>query len=264
MFKFIENVREDQLPAAIFNTAKRSAGAVGFQARGEKFAPVERSNRVQGRDHIVERVWHNFRRSTFASVERAAEIVERFLAAGLFADDGVGFEPDERAFVIVIDAAAPRRTFGRSAVQDLRGNGGVLQVAPGAAGAIVQRGGGGGERLPKQIERRDSGASGENQSVILRQALVNPEKIALHWRLVIGRGETNWAAIFAVPGMREFVRKQVGGFKGGRIGEEIFFGAIVAGFVMLHAIRGHAIAESEKEIVAAVVARAEQRARFGN
>ena len=63
----------------------------------------------------------------------AAEVVEGFFAVGLLADECVGVEPDEFAFVVEVDAAAAVAPLAAGAVE-LRGHvGGVLKWSPGAA-----------------------------------------------------------------------------------------------------------------------------------
>ena len=62
---------------------------------------------VQGFDHVVEDVWLDLRGAALAAEEGAAKVVQALLAAALFADQRVDVEPEQNAFVIEIDAAAP-------------------------------------------------------------------------------------------------------------------------------------------------------------
>ena len=64
--------------------------------------------------------------------------------------------------------------------------------------------------------------------------------------------------------MREFVRQQVGSLKKLWIEKKSLFGAVVTRFVVLHAVLRQVVAQSEQKIIAAIVPRAPERARFSH
>src|SRR5581483_2910664 len=161
--------------------------------------PVVRRDQVQGGDDVAHDVGNDFGRATLATVEFAAEIVERSVAAGLPADDGVGLEPDEDAFGIEIDAATAGGAFGAGGVEQLSGCGGVGKGTPGAAILGIQRGGVVGEVGGEVGAAPESAAGGEDVSVVSGEAFVDPEQVAFHRLGVVGRGEAGGTAVFAVP-----------------------------------------------------------------
>ena len=75
-------------------------------------------------------------------MEEVAEIVDRLCALGLLADDDVDPEPVQSVFVVEIGAAAPGFPGSRREIKLRGGVGGVLQVAPFAAGSVIESGGG--------------------------------------------------------------------------------------------------------------------------
>ena len=75
-------------------------------AIGEECAPVVGRHLVKGVHHFVEVVGLDHWPAVGLSVEEMREVVHRLLIVGLLADDGVGLKPDERAFIVIIDAAA--------------------------------------------------------------------------------------------------------------------------------------------------------------
>src|SRR5262249_42800675 len=86
-----------------------------------------------------------------SAVEQVAEIVDGFFSAGLLANDGIGPEPGELALGIEIDTATPGIPLVRRIVENGGGIGGILQVSPSAAPAMIHGRGGG---FPKH---RDTG-----------------------------------------------------------------------------------------------------------
>ena len=139
------------------------------------------------------------------------KVVERLLAVGHLADRGVDVEPDELALVVVVHVESPVVPSSAGGVEDLRGGGGVLDVAPGAAGAVVILGGDGGEPLLILLGGPDAAARGEHVAEVLGQAFIDPEQIALHRLLVVAGGEARGTAVLAVPAMGELVRQQQAG-----------------------------------------------------
>ena len=105
------------------------------EAFGPEAAPVVGDDLIQRVDYVVEGVGLDHRSGAGRAVEEFAEIVDGLRAFGLLADDDVGPEPVQRVFVIEIGAAAPRFPGSRSEIKLRRGVGGVLQVAPFAAGS---------------------------------------------------------------------------------------------------------------------------------
>ena len=85
---------------------------------------------------------------------------------------------------------------------------GVLQVAPGAARAMIQIGRDLRQRVAELIRSTDTASGAEHVSQVRRQTLINPQQIGLHGFFVVWRGQVRWPAVFSVPGMHIFVRKE--------------------------------------------------------
>ena len=223
------------------------------------------SNFIQRAHDVVECVRDNFGRTAFAAVEAAAEIVERALAVSALADGGIHFEPDQFAFGIVIEAAAPARPLPPRHAQNLHRAGGVFEGAPVASGAVVEFGGGASQSFAILLGRPQSAAGRKQGAKIFREAFVHPQQIADHGFLIVGRGEARGTAILAVPGVREFVRHQVGEHEI-EIGIEqrASGGRAIVRFVMLQAVASDHVAQGVKEMILAVMARAEKGSGFGD
>ena len=98
---------------------------------------------------------------------------------------------------------------------------------------------------------------------IFGESLVNPEQVALHGHLIVGRGQARGAAILAIPAMDVFVRKQARvEFAIGLVDQATFADTAIVGFVMLESEVGHVIAERVEEMVVLVMLRAEKRSRL--
>ena len=187
----------------------------------------------------------------------------RLRAFGLLADDDVDPEPVQRVFVVEIGAAAPRLPGARRKIKLRSGVGGVLQVAPFAAGKVIEGGGGEGEVVAILIGGEQAAAGGEHEAEIIRQAFVDPEEIVLHGLLVVGRGQVGGTAEFSVPRVDVFVGKEAGGkFASGVVDHAALVDAAVVGLVMLQAEVRDVIAERVEEVVVAVVVRAEKFLRL--
>ena len=132
-------------------------------------------------------------------------------AFGLLADDDVDPEPVQRVFVVEIGAAAPGFPGAGREIKFGGGVGGVLQVAPFAAGNVIEGGGGEGEIVAILLGGEQAAARGEHEAEIVGEAFVDPEQIVLHGLLVVGRGEVGGAAEFSVPGVDVFVGQKSGG-----------------------------------------------------
>src|SRR5205807_9146713 len=88
-------------------------------------------------NHVLEGIRLDFGWAARAAVERPAEIVQALLAARLFADERVGVEPKERAFIVEIDTAAAVRPIRARGIQVRRCRRGVLQWPPGPPGLVA-------------------------------------------------------------------------------------------------------------------------------
>ena len=113
--------------------------SLGGDAVAQEASPVIGDDLIEGGDELVEVVGHDFGRgvASFAEEEHA-EIVEALFAAGELADGGIDVEPDEGAFLVVVLAATPVAPLAAGAAQDGGGDGGVLEIAPSAAGLYVE------------------------------------------------------------------------------------------------------------------------------
>jgi hypothetical protein len=74
--------------------------------------------------------------------EDVEEVGEGLLVVGELADERVGVEPEQFAFLVVVLAALPVGPGGAAAAQDAGGDGGVFGGTPLAAGLVVELGGG--------------------------------------------------------------------------------------------------------------------------
>ena len=151
----------------------------------------------------------------------------------------------------------------RSEIKFRGGVGGVLQVAPGAAGSVIKSGGGHGKVFARLVGSEQPAAGGQHGAEIIREAFVNPQQIVLHGLLIVRSGEIGGAAVFSVPRMHVLVRKQAGfHFASGFIDQSALVDPAVIGFVMLEAEVRDVIAQAEQEVVVAIVMRAEKLVRL--
>ena len=111
---------------------------------------------------------------------------------------------------VEVGAAAPGVPSFRERNKVGGGVGGVLQVAPLAAGKVIESGGGEGEIVAILVGGEQSAAGGEHEAEIVRQAFVDPEQVVLHGLLVVGRGEVGGAAVLSVPRVNVLVGQQAG------------------------------------------------------
>ena len=162
------------------------------------------------------------------------EIIQRLRAVTLLANNDVGPEPVQSAFVVKIDPAAPGVPGLGSEIKLRRSVGGVLQVAPGAAGCVIHPRRGLREIVARLLRSQQAAARGEHGAEIIGQSFVYPEQIVLHRLFVIRRGEVSRATIFSIPRMNIFVRQQAGfQFAGGFVYQSALAYTAVIGFVVL-------------------------------
>ena len=92
----------------------------------------------------------------------------------------------------------------------------------------------GGELLARLLRRAKSAACREHGSEVIGQPFVDPDEFAAHGLLKVGSGHACGAPILSIPGVRKFVREEVGGEQAAvRIDKRMLCDAIVAAFVML-------------------------------
>src|SRR5690348_802734 len=96
----------DQFPAGVGDAVERGVVGCGIQAGVEEFFPVIGGDVVEGGDDLFLIVGLEFGAFALAAVELVAEVIHGFLAAGLLADDGVDFQPEQDAFGVKIGGAA--------------------------------------------------------------------------------------------------------------------------------------------------------------
>ncbi len=87
-------------------------------------------------------------------MEEVAEIVQRFLAFALLADDDVGPQPIQEIFFVEIYTTPPGVPGLRREIKLRSGIGRILQVAPGAAGSMVERSGSQGQIVAHLLGRQ--------------------------------------------------------------------------------------------------------------
>jgi hypothetical protein len=126
---------------------------MGGQPLREERAPVVRSNFVHTGDDIFKRIGNDPRAGVFSAEKFVAKIVQRLLAMGLLANDGVGFKPDQRALIVIVHTATPGGPRRGRGIQDLHRNRCVLQVPPRSSWPVIQISGGVSERFTKERGR---------------------------------------------------------------------------------------------------------------
>ncbi len=201
----------DDLVAAAGDAVEVGVGVDEVDAVVDEGGPVVLDDVVEVADELVAVVGDDERAGVATLAEEDVEEVgEGFLVVGELADLGVGVEPEELAFLVVVLAATPVGPGGAVGAEDAGGDGGVFGGTPDAAGLVVELRGGGGEHVAVGGLGLEAGARGEDVAEVLRHALVDPEQRAL---LHLGEGvlvEVEGAAILAVPGVGELVGEQVG------------------------------------------------------
>ncbi len=201
----------DELIAAAFDAGEVRVRRGDVDAIVEEGGPVVGHDFVQVRDELLAVVRDDERAGVAAFAEEdVLEVGEGLLAAGLLADERVGVEPDELAFLVVGLAARPAAPGADGCAIDGAGDGGVFSRAPVAAGLVIERSGGGGEEVAVLRLGAEAGAGREDVAHVLGHSLVDPEELALLGRGEVGLVELVGAAVFAVPGVGELVREQVG------------------------------------------------------
>ena len=196
-------------------------------------------------------------------MEQTAEIVEGALSLRPLPDQDVGLEPDQHPLAVKIDAAPPGRPALGSVVQDLRSHRRVHQRPPLAARTQDEPGGDAGHLLAEQVRRFETAARGQDITQIVGQALVHPEEIALHRRLIVGRRQVGGAPVLAVPRVDELMRQEMGVDAARVLVDQRALGdAIIARLVVLQPEVRRVVAEGIEEVVLAVVRGAEQRQRL--
>ena len=222
-------VSVDQLVAALLDSSQISAGIDVVDAVVQECGPVVGHNRVQVLNQLIEFVGHDERAGVAAfGQEDLFKIVERLFVVGHLADQGVGVEPKQLAFLVIILPAPPIRPGGIAAAQDAGGDGGVLSGTPLAAGLVIEVGG----RLREPVAilrlRLQAGARSQHIAEILRHAFVDPQQRSLLRSVQIRLIKAIGAAILAVPGVRKLVRKQIGFAQlVGIVGKSLFADAVV-------------------------------------
>src|SRR4029077_5206088 len=141
------------------------------------------------------------------------------------------------------------------------GVGGVLEVAPGSSGKVVEVGSHDGEVFAVLIRGPETAAGGQDGTDVFGQALVNPQQVCLHGLLVVRRGEADGTTIFAIRGVREFMGQQAGvELALGFVDEATLGGAAVVGFMVFESEVGDVVTEGVEEMIVEVVLRSEESA----
>src|ERR1700733_9003556 len=164
----------------MFDSTQGRVRRVRFEPLVEKGAPVVRGDVIQIGYDLVEIVGQHLRRSVAADGEKLyTKVVQRFLVAGQLANGGIGIQPYQLAFLIVVLAAPPIAPVRVVPTENLTGDGRVFEVAPRTTRLNIKPGGAPGERFAVDFGRPKSRACREHVSPVLRHALVDPEQIAL-------------------------------------------------------------------------------------
>src|SRR6185436_6495380 len=96
----------------------------------QKTPPIVGHDFVERVYDVVEGVRLHHRRGVLPAVKTPAEIVKREFALAARSDEHVGFEPDQRTFVVVIDATAIIAPSSRRRVRELDRDCGIDERTP--------------------------------------------------------------------------------------------------------------------------------------
>ncbi len=153
--------------------------------------PVEFNDGVEIGDQLLAVVRDDERAGVAALAEEDVEEVgEGFLVVGELADLGVGIEPEELAFLVVVLTPTPVGPGGTVGAEDAGGDGGVFGGTPLAAGLVIQIGGVEGEDVAVGGLGLEVGARGKDVAEILPSALLAGPRAAspaASWRSRPGR-----------------------------------------------------------------------------
>src|SRR5579872_1894680 len=131
---------------------------------GPESSPVVRNDLVERVYHIIKRVGFQRRAGAGSAVEKMAEIVNALRAFALLADDDIHPQPVERILIVKIDASPPGVPGLRSEIKFRRGIGGILQIAPGAAGGMVERSRRQRQVIPRLFGSEQAAARGQHRA----------------------------------------------------------------------------------------------------
>ena len=117
----------DELVAAALDAGEVGVGGGGVDAVVDEGGPVVFDDLVEVGDELVAVVGDDERAGVAAlGEEDVEEVGEGLLVVGELADEGVGVEPEELAFLVVVLAALPVGPGGVAAAEDAGGDGGVF------------------------------------------------------------------------------------------------------------------------------------------
>ena len=166
--------------------------------------------------------------------EDVEEVRERLLVVRQLTNLGVGIEPQELAFLVVILPATPVGPRLVASAKNACGNRGVVGGAPQSATFGVEVGGRGSEEIAVTGLRLEACACSEHVAEVLRHAFIDPEQLTLLGSREVRLVEVVWAAVLAVPRVRELVREQIGDAKLMHlVGEAVFANAVVGRLAVL-------------------------------
>uniref|UniRef100_A0A0N4ZJK1 PE-PGRS family protein n=1 Tax=Parastrongyloides trichosuri TaxID=131310 RepID=A0A0N4ZJK1_PARTI len=263
-----QGVGVGQAVAAARQTVQRGPGvrAAGVEARAQETGPVVRVDRVQSRDHVVERIAARRPGAVVAAEEALGEVVQRFLPARRLADQGVGVQPDQQGLAIVVARAAhPRRIGVRGAIAEQVVVVRILQRAPFAARLVVIEGGVLGHGDQNVFLGGQARAGGQHIAPVFGLTLIDPQKGVLGRDVVVGGQFVDWALALAVPGVDELVRQEADGPHAlAPVGEEVGWDRVLGRTMMLQPDAAHLRRGGDQEIVAVIGACAEQAVGLGD
>src|SRR5205823_4780525 len=183
----------------------------------------------------------------------------------LLPDKGIHLQPDQLAFRVVVQTAAPTLPSRSHQPQRLHGAGSIFERTPSASSTVVKHGRSLGQRLAILFRRPELRSRCEHVAEVFGKPFVDPEQITDHWLLVIRRRQAGWAAVLSIPGVDELMRQQAHFHQTQLwINQRAFGHAVVAGFVMLESVMAHFVAQCVEKVILGVMPGTEQRARLGH
>src|SRR5437867_11851975 len=125
----------------------------------------------------------------------------------LLPDKGIHLQPDQLAFRVVVQTAAPTLPSWSHQPQRLHGAGSIFEWTPSAPSTVVKHGRSLGQRLAILFRRPELRPRCEHVAEVFGKPFVDPEQITDHWLLVIPRRQAGWPAVLSIPGVHELTRR---------------------------------------------------------
>ena len=132
------------------------------------------------------------------------------MSVGLLPDDGVGFQPQQHPFIVIILRAAQLSPAWTECAEHVVGDGRVFKRPPPSAFGVHQAGDSAGQLGHIIVCRGQPTAHLQHFAQILRQTFINPKEGRALRGVEIGGDHRGGPAILPTPRMHELVGQQHG------------------------------------------------------